>query len=188
MRKHASCYHAPVTAALPDPFMITQANGIQTPSPAYARAFLGLVRAAETLDRGLDLDLKARHGIGLRGFEVLLHLAAFSLAGSLRMSELTAQAPLSQSRVSRLVAELEQQGLVTRSTDESDTRGRQVSITDRGIAVFDQAKETHFAGLHERLFDHLSWTEVKALARITAKLLAVNGDGSALDSIGSRRG
>lgn len=160
-----------------EPFLIEQENGVKHPSTTHARAFLGLVRAAEALDRGLDLDLKARHGLSLRAFEVLLHLAAFSPSGSLRMNQLTAQAPLSQSRVSRLVAELDARGLVTRATFEADSRSVLVTITEHGLEVLRQAQDTHYAGLQERLFAHLSWADVTALARLTDTILAANDGG-----------
>jgi DNA-binding MarR family transcriptional regulator len=155
-----------------EPFLVERANGVKHPSETYARAFLGLVRAGEALDRSLDLELKARHGLSLRAFEVLLHLAAFSPSGSLRMSQLTAQAPLSQSRVSRLVAELEARGLATRSAFAGDNRGVLVSITEGGLDALRAAQDTHYTGLYERLFAHLTWTDVTTLARVTATITA----------------
>lgn len=147
-------------------------DGVKYPSPMHARAFLGLVRAGEALDRGLDAELRAAHGLSLRGFEALLHLAAFSPSGSLRMTQLAAQAPLSQSRVSRLVGELEGQGWVSRSAFAGDNRGVLVSITDRGLDKLRQAQDTHFTGLHKRLFAHLSWADTTTLANLTATILA----------------
>lgn len=146
-------------------------DGVKYPSTTYARAFLGLVRAGEALDRGLDADLRAPHGLSLRGFEALLHLAAFSPEGSLRMSQLAAQAPLSQSRVSRLIGELETRGFVTRSAVEGDNRGVLVSITDRGLDQLRTAQNTHFTGLHRRLFAHLSWADITTLANLTTTIL-----------------
>lgn len=154
-----------------------RADGIEHLPPVRARAFTGLVRSAESLVRDLDAELQAAHGIGLRAFEVLLHLAAFSDGGCLRMSQLSRQAPLSQSRVSRLVADLDARGLVARSTAVDDSRGVDVTITDRGVALFRAAQATHLAGLDARFFSRLTWKETAELARITAKLLASDADG-----------
>lgn len=156
------------------PFLVERPDGVKHPSTMHAKAFLGLVRAGESLDRGLDAELRAAHGLSLREFEALLHLAAFSPSCGLRMARLTAQAPLSQSRVSRLVAELEARGWVSRSTFESDNRGVIVSITDRGRDTLRQAQDTHLSGLYERLFAHLSWDEIVTLAALTEKVLAAN--------------
>ncbi|MBA2336660.1 MAG: winged helix-turn-helix transcriptional regulator [Acidimicrobiia bacterium] len=127
--------------------IVTRADGLRHLSREWAAAFLGLVRAGEVLERQLNAELEAAHGIGLRGFEVLLFLAVFAPDGRLRMTELTEQAPLSQSRVSRLVAQLETVGLVARSAAEADGRGVEVSITAKGLATFKSAQDSHLAGL-----------------------------------------
>ena len=140
-------------------------------APPRARAFVGLVRAADTLVRELDADLERQHGLSLRAYEVLLFLAVFAPEGHLRMTELAEQTPLSQSRVSRLVAELEARALVERSSTDSDRRGVRVAITERGLAAFREAEPTHLAGLERRFFGRLSPTEISQLATITAKIL-----------------
>lgn len=146
-------------------------DGLKYLTPVRASAFLGLVRAGDTLARELNGELEAEHRISLRAFEVLLFLAIFSEDGHLRMSELTERAPLSQSRVSRLVADLETRGLVERSPVDTDGRGVEVFITAKGLEKFKAAQDTHLAGLDRRLFTHLNATEVRQLAAITTKIL-----------------
>lgn len=145
--------------------------GLRHPSPTHAAALLGLLRAADHLERTLDGELRSRHGIGLHGFEVLLHLGVFSAEGELPMAQLTRQAPLSQSRVSRLVAELEGRGLVARTADERDTRAVRVAITEAGLGLLREAQETHYDGLERHLFSRLSRRELSQLATLTEKLL-----------------
>lgn len=146
--------------------------GLQRLSPTHASAFLGLVRAGERLERRLDQELRAGHGLSLRGYEVLLHLALFSPDGELPLTQLTKQAPLSQSQVSRLVGELERRGLVRRTSDDQDSRAIRVSITDAGLDVLRKAQTTHHRGLENAVYSRLDDGEVAALAAITAKLLA----------------
>src|SRR3981081_4230678 len=102
--------------------VVPRPDGLKYMTPERASAFLGLVRAGETLARELDAELEREHGIGLRAYEVLLFLAVFSPDGRLRMVDLTERAPLSQSRVSRLVAELEARGLVVRRPSRDPLR------------------------------------------------------------------
>lgn len=147
-------------------------DGIRHPSPSYARAFLGLVRAGEALDRALDADLRRSHGIGLRAYEVLLHLAAFAPDRRLRMTELTAQAPLSQSRVSRLAAELEAAELVTRTPSSDDARGVEVALTDRGLERLREVQDTHHRSLEDHLFSRLSHHQIVQLGDIAEAILA----------------
>lgn len=147
-------------------------SGIGYPSRTYARAFLGLVRAGEQLDRLLDADLRAAHGIGLRGYEVLLHLAAFTPDRHASMGNLIRQTPLSQSRLSRLVADLEHRSLVLRSSDARDSRVVVVSLTDQGLQVLRQAQQTHHDGLEQRLFSRLTYEELVQLGVLTSRVLA----------------
>jgi DNA-binding MarR family transcriptional regulator len=155
-----------------DPVFLSAQHGVRYPSGVYAQAFLGLLRAGEALERALDADLRAKHGLSLRGYEVLLHLAAFSTDGRrLAMTQLARQAPLSQSRVSRLIAGLEAQGLVRRTGDERDSRAVVVVLTDTGLDMLRRAQDTHHRELTERLFARLTEAEIAELARLTGKLL-----------------
>lgn len=154
-----------------EPLYIERADGLKHLPPLRAQAFLGLVRAGAAVARDVDATLQARHHISLHAFEVLLHLAVFSPDRRLRLTQLIEQAPLSQSRVSRLVGDLEARGLVRRATSAEDRRGIEVRLTDAGLAVFRDAQESHLHDLDMRLFSRLSWEEVTSLAEITAKLL-----------------
>ncbi|MGH8915073.1 MAG: MarR family winged helix-turn-helix transcriptional regulator [Acidimicrobiia bacterium] len=151
--------------------IVHRPDGLKYLSPLRAGAFLGLVRAGNLLADQLNAELEADHGISLRGFEVLLFLAVFAPDGSLGMSQLTQQTPLSQSRVSRLVDQLEARRLVQRSPAETDKREVTVSITPQGIEKFKRAQDTHLTGLEQRLFSHLTQTEIRQLANITEKIL-----------------
>lgn len=141
-------------------------------TPDKARAFLGLIRAGEWLETNLDRSLETRHGLSLRGFEVLLFLAEVGEEGALRMSDLNSWTPLSQSRVSRLVAELEEKGLVEREKSPDDGRGVTVTITAAGLAKFREARTTHLEDLNRLVFDRLDEEELRQLAASTAKLLS----------------
>ena len=163
---------APVwLGASEEPEIIERDDGLKRLPEIRARAFLGLVRAGQRLEQRLEAELQAAHGLTLRAFEVLLHLAVFSEERCLRMSHLAEQAPLSQSRTSRLVAELETRGLVSRSKSADDSRGVNVTLTDRGLETFVAAQETHLRGLHHYLFSQLSWDQVTQLATITETIL-----------------
>ena len=160
--------------------IVIRPDGLKYMTPVRAAAFLGLVRAGETVARGLDADLEREHGIGLRAYEILLFLAVFSPDGRLRMVDLTERAPLSQSRVSRLVAELEARGLVARAPSGDDRRGVDVAITRKGIQKFKEAQDDHIAALERRLFAHLRADEVNQLATLTARILDTQGTKSGL--------
>jgi len=156
--------------------VVYRPDGLKHASAQRASAFLGLVRAGETLARGLDAELERDHGISLRAHEVLLVLALFAPGGAPPDGRTERANPLSQSRVSRLVAELEARGLVKRSPADGDGRGVQVSITARGTEKFRAAQDTHLAGLERRLFARLTERETRQLAALTSKILGDRED------------
>lgn len=151
--------------------VVERADGSRYLEPVRAQAFLGLIRAGDKLERALDATLQREHDLSLQAFEVLLFLAVFSDDRELSMSELRRRTPLSQSRVSRLVAQLEADGLVARVNDPSDTRAVNVRITSRGIDAFRAAQDRHLDDLQHHLFSKLTCREIRQLATITTKIL-----------------
>jgi DNA-binding MarR family transcriptional regulator len=94
----------------------------------------------------LERSLRVHHDLGASEFEVLERLAT-SDGDQCRMQELSSVTHLSQSALSRLVARLEADGLVTRAMCENDRRGIFAHITDAGRARYEAARETHRAVL-----------------------------------------
>ena len=96
----------------------------------------------------LERELNDRHGLGASEFEVLDHLLE-STKPSWRVAELAQQLHLSPSALSRLIARLEANDLVTRVMCPDDRRGISVSLTDAGRAKHAEAVPTHCAVLAE---------------------------------------
>ncbi|MDH2416202.1 MarR family transcriptional regulator [Nocardioides sp. CER19] len=90
----------------------------------------------------LERELHERHGLGLSEFEVLDRLVDAN-CGSYRMHDLAKDIHLSQSALSRAVARLEKDGLVTRGACEDDRRGVSVCLTGKGARTHDEALPTH---------------------------------------------
>ena len=103
-------------------------------------------RATSSLERRLQHD----HGLGVSEYEVLERLAAASREES-RMQELAEAVHLSQSALSRVVARLEADGLVTRGMCPEDRRGIMACLTDTGRERYEAARPTHRAVLAETL-------------------------------------
>ncbi|AVH60333.1 MULTISPECIES: MarR family winged helix-turn-helix transcriptional regulator [Streptomyces] len=85
----------------------------------------------------LDRELH-RHGLGASDFEVLDVLAETTASdggASYRVQEISERVHLSQSALSRLIARLEKDGLVTRGMCEEDRRGVRVCLTPKGRAL-----------------------------------------------------
>ena len=98
----------------------------------------------------LGRELYERHGLSLHEFEVLSRLADDDHEQH-RMQELADASHLTQSALSRLVARLEDEGLVTRSMCESDRRGIYACIAQAGRTRYEEALPTYQAVLASSL-------------------------------------
>jgi DNA-binding MarR family transcriptional regulator len=98
----------------------------------------------------LEHALEQEHGLGVSEFEVLDQLAT-SKKETHRIQELADAVHLSQSALSRVVARLEDQGLVTRSMCTEDRRGIYACLTEAGRARHAAARPTHRKVLQENL-------------------------------------
>ena len=98
----------------------------------------------------LERSLHEAHGLTMGEFETLDRLVSLD-CDARRMQALAADMYLSQSALSRTVARLEKAGLVCRDMCESDRRGVFVKVTDAGLSLYAEARETHRAVLAKHL-------------------------------------
>jgi DNA-binding MarR family transcriptional regulator len=97
----------------------------------------------------LERRLEHEHDLGVSEFEVLERLAACE--DKVRMQELAGAVHLSQSALSRVVARLENEGLVSRGMCPDDRRGIMACLTDAGRERYEAARPTHREVLAETL-------------------------------------
>jgi DNA-binding MarR family transcriptional regulator len=130
-----------------------------------------LIRIAVTLPRGLDDDLARTAGISLSEYVVLMNLSEAENQ-AMRLSALAAAVALSLSRVSRLVDELQAQGLVTKERDAVDTRGSIATLTPAGLERLRAAYPAHLDSVRQRVLDHVAPDLVLPVARALAAVAA----------------
>jgi DNA-binding MarR family transcriptional regulator len=118
----------------------------------------------------LDDDLQAAHGLGLADYEVLVALSE-APGCSLRMAELAGRLQLSPSGLTRRIDSLVRRGLVAREACSSDGRGSFAVLTDKGLAVLEEAAPTHVAGVRSYVIDTL---DAAALARLADGLARID--------------
>ncbi|GAA0387778.1 hypothetical protein Acor_74290 [Acrocarpospora corrugata] len=117
-------------------------------------AWRQLLAQHATIVCALERELHDRHDLGVSEFEVLDRMAegaCKSPDGGFRVQELAECVHLSQSALSRLIARLENHGLVTRSLCQADRRGVFVSLTEKGRDTHAEARPTHRAVLGKYL-------------------------------------
>ncbi|RSN48521.1 MULTISPECIES: MarR family winged helix-turn-helix transcriptional regulator [Actinomadura] len=131
------------------------------------RAYVdGSVRLSEIMER----DLKAKHGLSLSEYEILVRLSE-APDRRLRMAELAENASQSRSRLSHTCARLESKGLVERDNCPSDKRGVFANLTDAGIAALEQAARDHVETVREYLIDIIEPADLEAVGRVFTAVL-----------------
>lgn len=127
-----------------------------------ARAWVALKSAHDRVTECLTGRLAECCGLGISDFEVLVWLGSLA-PRRLRLSDLNEAVRLSQPALSRLVARLEQRGLVRRTAATDDRRAVLVELTARGDEVLRRAVPVHTACVREFLTSRLKDTEQDAL-------------------------
>jgi DNA-binding MarR family transcriptional regulator len=125
------------------------------------RAYIeGSARLAEALER----DLKARHGMSLAEYEILVQLSE-APQRQLRMAELATSATQSRSRLTHTVSRLESKRFVSRADCPTDKRGVYAQLTDDGFAALSRAAVDHVAAVRGAFIDVIDPTDLAALGR-----------------------
>jgi DNA-binding MarR family transcriptional regulator len=129
--------------------MPRMARSKATAEDPLVEAWRGLLETHARTHGALERVLR-EYDLGVSEFEVLERLAA-APKHDRRMQELADAAHLSQSALSRVVARLERDGLVSRGMCHEDRRGIYVCITDAGRKRYRAARPAHRAALAETL-------------------------------------
>jgi DNA-binding MarR family transcriptional regulator len=126
-------------------------------------AWRALLLAQSRAVRAIERDMQTAGVIPLGWYDVLLELNA-TPQRRLRMQDLAARAVLSRTRVSRIVTELEAEGLVERLPDPEDGRAWLAAITTDGRASLRTAAPVYRRGIDEHFNRHLSRTQRREIA------------------------
>jgi DNA-binding MarR family transcriptional regulator len=128
-------------------------------------AWQGLLRANAQLQRELDADLKRSHQLSGSDYDVLIQLGV-APGKRLRMSELADDVLMSHNGLTRIVAQLEARGLVTRERDAHDRRAVHVSLTASGREVLRSANQAHLSRVRALFLDRLTDEQLRQLRAI----------------------
>ncbi|MEV4020114.1 MarR family transcriptional regulator [Nonomuraea angiospora] len=126
---------------------------------ALRRATIGLARRLR--------DERPAHGLGRLALSLLGHLHR---RGAMTAGELAAAEHLQPQSVTRVLASLEEQGLIRRSRGESDRRRHHIVLTEDGTAALTRQVGTTDLWLAEALAGKLTPAECRILA-VAADLL-----------------
>jgi DNA-binding MarR family transcriptional regulator len=142
----------------------------RVPDERQMAAWRAFLRAHARINRCLEAELIAAHGMSLASYDVLVQLAE-SPTRQLRMAELADAVLLSRSGVTRLVDRLEKAGLVLRERVVDDGSGVVATITAAGIDTLRTAARTHLPGVVRHFVEPLDAAELDRLGEVCDKLL-----------------
>jgi DNA-binding MarR family transcriptional regulator len=134
-------------------------------SPEEREAWLALVSIMFTLPGSIESQLQDEADLSLAEYLVLAMLSE-APDRRRRMSDLAAVTNTSQSRLSRIVARLERDGLVVRTGDSRDKRVVLAEITDRGVGKVEEVAPGHVEHVRRTVVDRLTPEQVRQLALI----------------------
>lgn len=125
-----------------------------------------LYRITNQLARRIRSRLR-KEGINISRWRVLAVLRAY---GDLNLGEIVELTVMEQPSVSRIVAQLEQEGLVRRTVSRKDSRFVNVSLSSAGLQAFEKIYPT--ARMHqERALRGFSRQETDTLTRYLRRIL-----------------
>ncbi|GAA0449454.1 MarR family transcriptional regulator [Actinoplanes capillaceus] len=133
---------------------------------AWRQVIEVLVRVPAALEAQLQRDAGLTH----MGYLVLMTLSERS-DRRLSMSNLAKRASASLSRLSHVVARLEERGWVQRERDAADGRVQIAVLTDAGWEKVVESAPGHAEAVQQLIFDRLTPGQARQLAKVAEALL-----------------
>ena len=134
-------------------------------------AFYGMLQVdAHIVDR-VGQRMERETGLPPAWYEVLAQI----YKGPCRMGELAESLVLSRGGATRLIARMEEDGLVEREIPKEDRRATYARITDKGAEAFDRATPVHMAAVEELFSRYITDEEADVLRAVYARVLLRNG-------------
>lgn len=128
-----------------------------------------LLRLGAELERRLAA-MAARYGVLIAEADILFTLRRAGPPHRLLPSELAGSLLVSSGTLTNRLDRLEAKGLVERHPNPTDRRSVEVALTERGLALTDEAVTEHVEN-ERRMLSALSARERRALDALTSKLL-----------------
>ena len=138
--------------------------------PEEMIAWRSFLDAHQLLMTRLDRELRSQSTLGLTEYTILVRLSE-SEDHALRMATLAADTGVSRSRLTHIVARLEERGILEREKTDEDRRGVRCRLTDDGFRLLADTAPLHVTGVRTHLIDLLDEQEIEAMAGIFSKVL-----------------
>lgn len=139
-------------------------------TPHQERAWKLLVGVMMWLPAALDAFLQRTAGLSHAEYQVLRWLS-LNADGEITMGRLAATSSVTPSHLSRIVARLEKQQLLTRCNDPVDARKTLARLTEAGARVVEEIEPGYAEELRCQVFEHLTPEQGEQLEDIAEAIL-----------------
>ena len=133
-------------------------------------AWYAMLHANTRLTERINAELEAEAGLPLSWFEVLATLS-WAPESCARMGALADDLLLSRGGTTRLIARMEEAGLVRREIPAHDRRATFAHVTDKGREALERATPIHMAKVGEYFHELLTEEEIEVLTGAMVKVL-----------------
>lgn len=142
-------------------------------------AWQPFVESASALLAAMEADLMASHDLSQIDYGILVALAA-APENRLRMSELAGRFGVDPSVITYRVSRLSDRGIVERVACPTDGRGVEAHLTAVGADLLADAAPSHVETVRREFVDHLTPTDLEAVARVFRKIRRSQTDRAAI--------
>ena len=136
----------------------------------YATMQMAL-RSLEAIER----EVESETGLPMAWFEALAFLHKHE-DGRRRMSELAEQSLLSRGGATRLIARMEDAGLVEREVPKEDRRATYAVITEKGHETMERVFPLYAAAIARHFTDAIDEDDAETLRQISLSVLGLMGE------------
>lgn len=141
------------------------------------RAWLALLKTANTLRKTIDAALRERFGVSISRFDVLAALDRAGAEGA-RAGLISHRLMVTEGNTTQITAPLIRDGFVRRSPDPNDARAALFTLTRKGATLFAEMAREHRRVIAVALED-LSGPELEALRHLLLKVRVPSERGKA---------
>ena len=144
------------------------------PDEDRVKAWRTVLLAQSRALRAIERDLEQAGTVSLQWYDVLLELNA--VPDGLRMQDLALRTVVSRTRVSRIVSELEEHGLVERVIDPGDARASVATITAAGRQELRRAAPLYLDGIDAHFNRYLNVPQRTAVASALQRVVDAHAE------------
>jgi len=144
------------------------ADGVRALDPGQLGTYFALTEAVSLLQYQVEQQLRAEGNLSYVQFQLLARLA--DAQGPLTMTQLADGVVYSRSGLTYQAGLLGKAGLITRGPSPDDERATLVTITEKGLGLFDRVLPGHVQVIRRLLFDPLAEDDLHHLADIMTRV------------------